>query len=240
MRYERMRKARFISRPNRFVAMVELGGQEVVCHVKNTGRCRELLVPGATVYLQKAASPDRKTAYDLIAVQKGSRLINMDAAAPNQVFGEWARAGNLLPDPTLVKAEARRGTSRLDFYIESAQRKAWVEVKGVTLEENGHVRFPDAPTERGVKHLRELEACVRDGYEAYAVFVVQMEGVIDFSPNWQTHPAFGEALVHAAQSGVRVLALDCTVTPDSLAIRKSVPVVLEKQQEVCDADPESK
>lgn len=229
MHYDRMLEARFLSRPNRFVALVALNGQKVVCHVKNTGRCKELLLPGATVYIQKADNPDRKTPYDLIAVQKGHRLINMDAAAPNQVFGEWARAGNLLPNPTLVKAEAKRGASRLDFYIESAQRKAWVEVKGVTLEENGHVRFPDAPTERGVKHLHELEACVRDGYEAYAVFVVQMEGVTDFAPNWQTHPAFGEALVQAAENGVQVLALDCTVEVDSLRIRQRVPVVLERR-----------
>ncbi|MBP3650973.1 MAG: DNA/RNA nuclease SfsA [Clostridia bacterium] len=228
MHYDRMLEATFLSRPNRFVAMVELNGQQVVCHVKNTGRCKELLIPGATVYLQKAASPERKTAYDLIAVRKGQRLINMDAAAPNQVFGEWARAGHLLPQPTLVKAEAKRGASRLDFYIENADRKAWVEVKGVTLEEDGYVRFPDAPTERGVKHLGELEACVRDGYEAYAVFVIQMEGVKDFAPNWQTHPAFGEALCHAAQNGVQVLALDCHVEVDEMHIQQAVPVVLEK------------
>ncbi len=230
MRYEGMLEARFLSRPNRFVAMVELEGQEVVCHVKNTGRCRELLIPGATVYIRQAANPDRKTPYDLIAVRKGARLINMDSAAPNQVFGEWARAGGLLPHPTLVKGEAKRGASRLDFYMEAGQRRAWVEVKGVTLEENGHVRFPDAPTQRGVKHLKELEACARDGYEAYAVFVIQMEDVTDFAPNWDTHPAFGEALVHAAHSGVQVLALECTVEPDSLSIRRPVPVVLEKSE----------
>lgn len=226
MHYDRMVAARFLRRPNRFIAVVELEGQEVVCHVKNTGRCRELLVPGATVYIQKAASQGRKTAYDLIAVRKGDRVINMDAAAPNQVFGEWARAGHFLPNPTLVKAEAKRGASRLDFYIETADRKAWVEVKGVTLEEGGHVRFPDAPTQRGVKHLGELEACVQDGCEAYAVFVIQMEGVLDFAPNWQTHPAFGHALRKAAAAGVQVLALDCAVTPDSLSIRNPVAVDL--------------
>lgn len=228
MRYDRMLEAVFLSRPNRFVALVRLDGQEVICHVKNTGRCKELLVPGATVYIQKAASPERKTAYDLIAVRKGTRLINMDAAAPNQVVGEWARAGHLLPEPTLVKAEARRGASRLDYYIENATRKAWVEVKGVTLEEDGHVRFPDAPTERGVKHLSELEACVRDGYEAYAIFVIQMEGVKDFSPNWATHPAFGEALIKAAAHGVQIIALDCHVEVDAMSIRQAVPVVLER------------
>ena len=229
MHYDRMAEATFLSRPNRFVAMVELDGQQVVCHVKNTGRCKELLIPGATVYVQKAASAERKTAYDLIAVRKGKRLINMDAAAPNQVFGEWARAGHLLPQPALVKAEVKRGASRLDFYIENADRRAWVEVKGVTLEENGHVRFPDAPTQRGVKHLGELEACVRDGYEAYAVFVIQMEGVKDFAPNWQTHPAFGEALCHAVENGVKVLALDCHVEVDGMNIRQTVPVVLERK-----------
>ncbi len=228
MQYQRIEEAIFINRPNRFIATVSLAGQEVVCHVKNTGRCRELLVPGAAVYVQKAENPLRKTAYDLIAVRKGQRLINMDAAAPNQVFGEWALAGGLLPRPTLVKAEAKRGASRLDFYIEAENRKAWVEVKGVTLEESGHVRFPDAPTERGIKHLKELESCVRDGFEAYAVFVIQMEGVTDFAPNWATHPAFGEALLQAAQNGVQVLALDCTVSPDGLSIRQPVPVVLAK------------
>lgn len=228
MQYQHMHRAVFLSRPNRFIAHVELDGQTVVCHVKNTGRCRELLLPGAEVWIQHAASENRKTAYDLIAVRKGDRLINMDAAAPNAALGEWLRAGGLLPEPVLVKPEAKRGASRLDFYVESATRRAWIEVKGVTLEEDGHVRFPDAPTQRGIKHLEELEGCVRDGFEAYAVFVVQMEGVRDFAPNWVTHPAFGDALVHAAANGVRVLALDCTVSPDSMCIRDQVPVILEK------------
>ena len=231
MVYECMRKARFLSRPNRFIAIVELDGQETVCHVKNTGRCRELLVPGAEVWVQQASSPARKTAYDLIAVRKGERLINMDAAAPNAALGEWLRAGGLLPEPVLVKAEAKRGASRLDFYVESAERRAWVEVKGVTLEADGHVRFPDAPTERGIKHLRELEECVREGCEAYAVFVIQMEGAVDFAPNWQTHAAFGEALCHAAEAGVGILALDCTVTPRSMQIRRPVPVRLDKPEQ---------
>lgn len=228
MRYRRMQQGRFVSRPNRFIAIVELDGREEVCHVKNTGRCRELLTPGAEVWVQQADSPARKTAYDLIAVRKGDRLINMDAAAPNAAVGEWLRAGGLLPSPTLVKAEAKRGASRLDFYVESADRRAWIEVKGVTLEEDGHVRFPDAPTQRGVKHLQELEDCLRDGCEAYAVFVVQMEGVKDFAPNWDTHPAFGDALCHAAGEGVQVLAMDCTVTPESMEIRSPVPVVLKR------------
>lgn len=230
MVYERMYVARFVNRPNRFIANVLLDGQPVVCHVKNTGRCKELLVPGATVYIQKAVSPGRKTPYDLIAVRKGERLINMDSQAPNAVLGEWLRAGHLLPDPVLVKGEAVRGASRLDFYVESAQRRAWIEVKGVTLEEDGHALFPDAPTQRGIKHLEELETCVRDGFEAYAVFVVQMEGVVDFAPNRRTHPAFGDALVRAAQNGVQILALDCSVTPESLQIRSRVPVELEKPQ----------
>lgn len=228
MKYRHMRQGRFVSRPNRFIAIVELDGREEVCHVKNTGRCRELLTPGAEVWVQQADSPARKTAYDLIAVRKGERLINMDAAAPNAAVGEWLRAGGLFPSPTLVKAEAKRGASRLDFYVEAADRRAWLEVKGVTLEEDGHVRFPDAPTQRGVKHLRELEDCLRDGCEAYVVFVVQMEGVKDFAPNWETHPAFGEALCHAASEGVQVLAMDCTVTPQSMEIRSPVPVVLER------------
>ncbi len=232
MHYDRIVAARFLRRPNRFIAVVELEGQEVVCHVKNTGRCRELLLPGAEVYIQKAASQERKTAYDLIAVRKGDRVINMDAAAPNQVFGEWVRAGQFLPHPAVVKPEARRGASRLDFYIEADGRRVWVEVKGVTLEENGHVRFPDAPTQRGVKHLGELEACLRDGDEAYAVFVIQMEDAVDFAPNWQTHPEFGHALRRAAAAGVKVLALECAVTPESLCIRKPVPVNLSLPGEI--------
>lgn len=226
MRYESVSPAVFLSRPNRFIAHVELGGADTVCHVKNTGRCRELLLPGAEVWLSRSANPNRKTAYDLIAVQKGSRLINMDAQAPNAVFGEWARAGRFRPDLTLLRPEFRHGNSRLDFYWEAGDRKGFVEVKGVTLEQDGAVYFPDAPTERGVKHLESLISCVEEGYDAAVCFVVQMSDVSYFSPNDRTHPQFGAALRRAADAGVDIFALDCAVTPDSLALQNPVPVKL--------------
>ena len=227
MRYSNVRAGRFLARPNRFVAHVELDGETVVCHVKNTGRCRELLVPGATVYLQESGNPARKTRFDLIAVDKGGLLINMDAQAPNQVFREWAEAGQFVPGLTLLRPETTWGKSRFDFYWElSTQRRGFVEVKGVTLEENGVVRFPDAPTERGVKHIHELQRAVREGLDATLFFVVQMHGVDRFSPNDTTHPAFGAALREAAACGVQVCAYDCLVTPDSLTIHQPVPVVL--------------
>ncbi len=228
MKYENIRRAVFLRRPNRFIAHVELDGAETVCHVKNTGRCRELLVPGAEVYLQRAANPARKTAWDLIAVKKGERLINMDAAAPNVVFGEWLRAGGPGFVPEYLRPECVHGDSRFDFYLEHRGRRIFAEVKGVTLEEDGVVRFPDAPTERGAKHLRGLRACLEEGYEAWAVFVIQMKNVLFFEPNRKTDPAFAEALSAAAAAGVKILALDCTVTADSLVIADSVPVRLEK------------
>ena len=227
MRYAHIQKAIFLDRPNRFVAHVELAGERVVCHVKNTGRCRELLVPGATVYIQECCDPRRKTRYDLIAVEKGSLLINMDAQAPNQVFREWAESGGFLPGLTKLRPETTWGKSRFDFYWElSTERRGFVEVKGVTLEEDGHARFPDAPTERGVKHLEELIACRSEGYEAAVCFVLQMAGMKDFAPNDVTHPAFGEALRRAAQAGVQVMARECVVTPDSLVMGKEVSVLL--------------
>lgn len=227
MRYAHIQKAIFLDRPNRFVAHVELSGEPVVCHVKNTGRCRELLVPGATVYIQECDDPRRKTRYDLIAVEKGSLLINMDAQAPNQVFREWAESGGFLPGLTKLRPETTWGKSRFDFYWElSTERRGFVEVKGVTLEEDGHARFPDAPTERGVKHLEELIACRSEGYEAAVCFVLQMAGMKDFAPNDVTHPDFGEALRRAAQAGVQVMARECVVTPDSLVMGKEVSVLL--------------
>ena len=226
MTYSNISGAVFVDRPNRFIAHVELDGHLQVCHVKNTGRCREVLVPGARVLVQRIDKPGRKTDLDLIGVWKGQRLINMDAAAPNRVFAEWALAGGFLPGLTLLKAEAVHGDSRFDFYLEAGPRRGFVEVKGVTLEEDGVVRFPDAPTERGVKHLRGLERCVQEGYQAWAVFVIQMEGVRHFSPNWATHPQFGQALIQAQSAGVRLLAMDCHVTETSLAIRAQVPIKL--------------
>ena len=224
MRYRQVEKATFLARPNRFIAHVELGSEQVVCHVKNTGRCRELLVPGAEVWLERGSNPARKTAWDLIAVRKGARLINMDAQAPNRVFSEWA--AQFEPRLTALRSEYTYGQSRLDFCLETQQGLHFVEVKGVTLEEGGHTRFPDAPTERGIKHLQELTRAVEKGHRASAVFVIQMEDVVDFAPNDVTHPAFGAALRQAAAAGVQVVAVNCRVTPDSLEIIGRVPVVL--------------
>lgn len=228
MQYQTVKKAVFLRRPNRFIAQVELEGAEETVHVKNTGRCRELLVPGAAVYLAEGTNPNRKTRYDLIAVEKGDRLINMDAQAPNRVFGEWAAAGGFRPGLTLLRPETTWGNSRFDFYWESSEngRKGFVEVKGVTLEEDGAVYFPDAPTERGVKHVEELMACRAAGYEAALFLVVQMEGVAYWSPNDRTHPAFGEAVRRAAAAGVEILCRDCRVTPDSLTMGEPVEIRL--------------
>ena len=203
---------------------MEIGSQTAVAHVKNTGRCKELLVPGAKVILQKFSGDKRKTLYDLIAVWKGDRLINMDSQAPNTAFLEHLRSGRHIDGITLIKSEARYGGSRFDFYIEAGERKIFIEVKGVTLEENGAAMFPDAPTERGVKHLNELAQCVRDGYEAQVVFVIQMKGVRYFTPNNKTHPEFGAALAAAGRSGMKVVALDCKVGLDSITIGDPVSV----------------
>ena len=226
MQYQQVKKAVFLSRPNRFVARVELDGGTETVHVKNTGRCRELLVPGAPVWLAESGNPARKTRFDLIAVDKGGLLVNMDAQAPNQVFREWAEEGRFVPGLTLLRPETAWGRSRFDFYWEAGPRRGFAEIKGVTLEEDGHARFPDAPTQRGVKHLEELIACRAEGYEAAVCFVLQMSGMRDFAPNDATHPAFGEALRRAAASGVEVLAVECRVEPDGLWIDRPVPVRL--------------
>ena len=224
MRYQSIVKGRFVSRPNRFIAHVELDGGLEVCHVKNTGRCRELLTPGAAVYLERSGNPARKTKYDLIAVEKNGLLINMDAQAPNKVFGEWA--GTFLPGLSAMRPEFTWEDSRFDFRLEDQEGAYFVEVKGVTLEENGVVRFPDAPTERGVKHLRGLRRAVEQGYRAAVFFVIQMEGASYFCPNDDTHPAFGAALREAAAAGVGVFAYDCLVAPERMEIHSPVEVRL--------------
>lgn len=226
MRYNTVIPGRFLDRPNRFIAHVETEDGVETVHVKNTGRCRELLVPGATVYLERGTNPNRKTAYDLIAVEKRDLLINMDAQAPNKVFAEWAASGGFLPDVTAIRSEYAYGESRLDFCLETPKGPHLVEVKGVTLEENGAARFPDAPTERGVKHIRELQRAVESGLDATLFFVVQIENIRSVAPNDATHPAFGAALRQAAASGVNVCAYDCAVMPDSLRIHRPVPVIL--------------
>ena len=226
MIYENILPAVFVDRPNRFIAHVELNGRLEVCHVKNTGRCRELLIPGCRVYVQHQPSPTRKTAYDLIAVEKGERLLNMDANAPNRVFNEYVRAGRFLRGWSVIRPETTHGDSRFDFYLESPGHRLFAEVKGVTLEDDGVMRFPDAPTERGVKHLEGLARCVQEGYEAWAVFVIQTENVRWMEPNRRTHPAFADAMRQAAQSGVHLLALDCHTEPDRLEICRPVEIRL--------------
>ena len=223
MRYEQVKKGIFLARPNRFIAHVLVDDTETVCHVKNTGRCRELLVPGATVDLERGTNPARRTAWDLIAVEKGHRLINMDAQAPNRIFAQWIRQ----QEPGIaVHPEYRYGDSRLDFCLERPEGLHLVEVKGVTLEREGHCLFPDAPTERGVRHLHELMRAVEEGHRATAFFVIQMADVLDFAPNDTTHPAFGEALREAARRGVEIAAYTCRVTPETVTLDAPVPVRL--------------
>lgn len=226
MIYKNITTGIFVKRPNRFVAHVEIDGHIEICHVKNTGRCKELLVPRSTVYVERADNTARKTKYSLIAVQKGDRMINMDSQIPNKAVHEWLLAGNLFQDITQIKPEKVYGKSRFDFYIETSRQKIFMEVKGVTLEEDGIVRFPDAPTQRGVKHINELISCTKEGYEAYILFVIQMSGVKRFEPNDTTHPEFGMALRKAKEQGVHVLAYDCAVEPDSLSIGRPVQVVI--------------
>ena len=215
----------FHARPNRFIAHIEIGGNTEVCHVKNTGRCRELLSAGAQVYCADCLSPARKTRYDLIAVQKGKRLINMDSQAPNAAVQEWLLSGGL-GDIEKLKPETTFGGSRFDFSFLKDGRRCFLEVKGVTLENNGVCAFPDAPTERGARHLRELTALSKQGYGAYVLFVIQMTDVSYLHPNDATDPAFGKALRSAAEAGVKILAYDCAVTPDSLVLQKPVDVKL--------------
>lgn len=226
MKYSNIEQARFKERPNRFIAYVETEQGREVCHVKNTGRCKELLQPDAVVYVQRNDDPARKTKLDLICVEKTPYLVNMDSQAPNGAVKEWLQAGNLFSKNAVIYSEKTYGESRFDFYIEDGERKAFVEVKGVTLEENGVCRFPDAPTERGVKHIRELIKCRSDGYEAYILFVIQLSPVKYLEPNDVTHKAFGDALREAAKAGVHVMARDCKITIDSMEIMNEVEVRL--------------
>lgn len=234
MKYANIVKAEFISRPNRFVAHALLNGEEVTVHVKNTGRCRELLVPGAEIYLEDFSGRQgkRKLLYDLITVKKGELLINIDSQAPNKVACEALKSGALtlpgLSDLAVIKPETTFGDSRFDFYLKDIDgREGFMEVKGVTLESGGIASFPDAPTERGIKHLNELVKAHREGFCTYVLFVVQMEGMKHMTPNDERHPAFGEALRNAAENGVNILAFECSVTPDSLDITRAVPVRLQ-------------
>lgn len=230
MKYREIVAGRFISRPNRFIAKVEIDGAEETVHVKNTGRCRELLVPDATVYLEVSDNPARKTKYDLVAVEKvkndGTLLINMDSQIPNAAAGEWLKVCGMFSADAVIMREKTFGKSRFDFYVEDGDRKAFLEVKGVTLEYDGVAMFPDAPTERGVKHINELVSCAKNGYEAYILFVIQMKGVHSFRPHDEMHPEFGDALRNASANGVKILARDCVVTADSMTVDGEVRVLL--------------
>ena len=231
MKYKNIIKGRFIERPNRFIAKVEIDGITETVHVKNTGRCRELLQRGNTVYLEKSDNPNRKTAYDLVAVEKqrGDKqplLINMDSQIPNAVAEEWLRKGNVFSGNAVIRREVKYGNSRFDLYIEDGGRRAFLEVKGVTLEKDGVAMFPDAPTERGIKHINELIKCISEGYEAYILFVIQMKEVSLFTPNYETHAEFGKALCEAEKAGVRIMAADCVVTEDSIEIDSAVEIKL--------------
>jgi sugar fermentation stimulation protein A len=226
MKYKNIIKAKFVSRPNRFIAYVDIDGKQEIAHVKNTGRCKELLIPKTTVYLSESDNPERKTKYDLITVKKNSFLINMDSQAPNTAVEEWLKNGNLFSKKALIKREYSYNKSRFDFYVEDGKRKVFIEVKGVTLEKDNIAYFPDAPTERGIKHIQELEASLNEGYEAIILFVIQMEKVNKFKPNDETHKAFGDVLRKASKAGVKVLAMNCLITPDSMVINKPVKVEL--------------
>ena len=225
MHYANMISGTFLVRPNRFIAHVEMDGQVEIVHVKNTGRCRELLPVGAEVWCQKSDNPSRKTKYDLITVRKGGRLINMDSQAPNIAVKEWLLSGGLGAVEN-VRSETTHGDSRFDFSFTLNGKQCFLEVKGVTLENDGICAFPDAPTERGTKHLRGLQKCVEEGFGGYVLFVIQMSDVIYLHPNDVTDPDFGKALREAAAAGVQVLAVDCAVTEDSMIIRNFVPVLL--------------
>lgn len=230
MKYSNVKKAKFISRPNRFIAYCEVDGKRETVHVKNTGRCRELLLEGSAVYLSVSDDIRRKTKYDLISVEKateqGVLLINMDSQAPNAAAHEWIKSCGLFEEGAKICREVTYGKSRFDLYVEQGDRRAFIEVKGVTLESDGVASFPDAPTERGVKHVCELARAIGEGYEAYILFVVQMKGIHSFTPNDDTHKAFGDALRAAKKAGVKILAYDCLVTPDEMVIDAPVNIEL--------------
>ena len=222
MKYKNIVKGIFLERPNRFIAICEINGVNEICHVKNTGRCRELLQKGATVYLEKSSNPNRKTQYDLVSVQKNDRLINMDSQIPNYVVTE--SLNKIFNDIKFVKQEYKYGNSRFDIYVETKTERIFVEVKGVTLEDDGVVRFPDAPTERGIKHLKELQKAVVDGYRACVVFLVQMNNVKHFEPNVETHPEFAKELKKASENGVEIFVYDSVVTPEEIIMNNKVEI----------------
>ena len=222
MKYNCITEATFIERLNRFVALVEVNGKQERCHVKNTGRCKELFTPGRTVFLSACDKPERRTKYDLITVEKDGELVNVDSQAPNAVFMEWAKEN--IPELSYIKSEVTNGDSRFDFYYEAGAKRVFTEVKGVTLKENGVVRFPDAPTERGIKHLRGLKRLKEEGYDAEVAFIVQMEHAEYLEPNNKTQPLFGTVLREAATFGVSVRAFVCKILPDEIRIKGEIEV----------------
>lgn len=226
MIYDNIKAAKFINRPNRFIAYIEIDGKIELCHVKNTGRCKELLTEGASIFVQKTNNSNRKTKYSLISVYKGKSLVNIDSQAPNRIFHEWLLEEKLFENITLIKPECKYNNSRFDFYIEADNKKIFIEVKGVTLEENGVAMFPDAPTERGLKHLNELSDSIDEGYEAYVCFVIQMKDVLHFTPNYKTHEEFGETLKKISKKGVNLIALDCEVTKNIITACEHVGIIL--------------
>ncbi len=230
MRYKNVVEGKFISRPNRFIAIVEIDGIEETVHVKNTGRCKEILTEGARVYLSVSSNPLRKTKYDLIAVEKktdkGNILINIDSQIPNDCAAEFLAMGKTFPENTAIRREVTYNNSRFDIAVQYGDKKAFVEVKGVTLERNGVALFPDAPTERGVKHIKELIKAKEEGYDAYILFVIQMKGIDIFSPNREMHKEFADILKTAGESGVKILAFDCNVTAQSIEIDAPVKISL--------------
>jgi len=226
MKYQNIVKGRFLERPNRFIAYVEVDGRIETVHVKNTGRCKELLIYGATVFLEKSENKNRKTSFDLISVYKGDKLINIDSQSPNKIFAEWVLEN--IPGIKLIKPEVKRGDSRFDFYIETDNERIFVEVKGVTLEENGVAMFPDAPTDRGIKHLNGLVELIKEGYSSMIVFVIQMEDANIFMPNCETHLEFSKALYNAENAGVKVLAIKCKVFETEIYAFDKVKVEIKK------------
>lgn len=226
MEYKNIKEGVFLSRPNRFIAHILIDGKEEICHVKNTGRCREILKEGATVYLEKSDNPARKTAYDLVAAVKDGRLFNIDSQSPNKVVSEWIKEGGLFGGVTLLKSECTYKKSRFDFYAETENEKAFIEVKGVTLEKDGVFMFPDAPTERGARHLTELCECLREGFASYVVFVIQADTAKYLTPNKEADGAFYEALKKAKECGVKIIAVTCTVTENTLKINGETEVYI--------------
>lgn len=224
MKYKNIKQAKFLARPNRFIAEIEIDGKETICHVKNTGRCKELLIPDANIFVNEVDSPHRKTKYDLISVYKGERLVNIDSQIPNKVFHKWIDEKSFFPGLTNIRPEYSYGNSRFDFLLKTARDKILVEIKGVTLEEEGVALFPDAPTERGIKHINELIDSLSDGYKAYIFFIIQMKDIKHFSPNVKTHQAFAEALKRAKDKGVKIRALDCYITPNTITANDFVEV----------------